>query len=233
MNRWFVVSLLVTILAFAGPLVLYFGRPDLLKEQIPTHSNAAGEVDKWTPREDILPQWLLLPGVMAAMVAMFSLLPWLSPKGFEIDRFRETFYFLMAVVTLLFAYIQLLFVLGGVQAIELQLDRWLLGGMSLFFALLGNRLGKVQRNFFMGVRTPWTLASEAVWIQTHRLTAWLWTPGGLVLAVVAFAGLSIWLWIAGMLLIALTPVVYSLWLYKRLEKQGKIPDSPSLTEELR
>ena len=233
MNRWFVVSLLVTILAFAGPLYLYFGRPDLLKEQIPTHTNAAGEVDKWTPREDILPQWLLIPGVMVAMVALFALLPWLSPKGFEIDRFRETFYFLMAVVTLLFAYIQLLFVLGGVQAIQLQLDRWLLGGMSLFFALLGNRLGKVQRNFFMGVRTPWTLASEAVWIQTHRLTAWLWTPGGLVLAVIAFAGLSLWLWIAGMLLIALTPVVYSLWLYKRLEKQGKIPDSSPLTEELR
>jgi uncharacterized membrane protein len=233
MNRWFVVSLLVTILAIAGPLFLYFGRPDLLKEQIPTHTNAAGEVDKWTPREDILPQWLLIPGVMVAMVTMFSLLPWLSPKGFEIDRFRATFYFLMAVVTLLFAYIQLLFVLGGVQAIQLQLDRWLLGGMALFFALLGNRLGKVQRNFFMGVRTPWTLASEAVWIQTHRLTAWLWTPGGLVLAVIAFAGLSIWLWIAGMLLIALAPVVYSLWLYKRLQKQGKIPDSSPLTEELR
>ncbi len=233
MNRWFVVSLLVTILAFAGPLYLYFGWPDLLKEQIPTHTNAAGEVDKWTPREDILPQWLLIPGVMTAMVVMFSLLPWLSPKGFEINRFRETFFFLMAVVTLLFAYIQLLFVLGGVQAIQLQLDRWLLGGLSLFFALLGNRLGKVQRNFFMGVRTPWTLASEAVWIKTHRLTAWLWTPGGLVLAVIAFAGLSLWLWIAGMLLIALTPVVYSLWLYKRLEKQGKIPDSAPLTEELR
>ncbi len=233
MNRWFVVSLLVTILAIAGPLFLYFSRPDLLKEQIPTHTNAAGEVDKWTPREDILPQWLLIPGVMVAMVTMFSLLPWLSPKGFEIDRFRATFYFLMAVVTLLFAYIQLLFVLGGVQAVQLQLDRWLLGGMSLFFALLGNRLGKVQRNFFMGVRTPWTLASEAVWIQTHRLTAWLWTPGGLVLAVIAFSGLSIWLWIAGMVLIALAPVVYSLWLYKRLQKQGKIPDSSPLTEELR
>lgn len=233
MNRWLVISIVVTILALAGPLLLYFGRPDLLKEQIPTHSNAAGEVDKWTPRDEILPQWLLIPAIMGAMVGLFALLPWLSPKGFEIDRFRATFFFLMALVTLLFAYIQLMFVLGGVQAIELDTTRWLLGGMSLFFAVLGNRLGKVQRNFFMGVRTPWTLASEAVWIQTHRLTAWLWTAGGLVLAVIASAGLSIWLWIAGMLLMALIPVVYSLWLYKRLEKQGKISAPSSFTEELR
>lgn len=222
MNRWLLVSILLTVLAFVGPLFLYFGRPDLLKDPIPTHSNAAGKVDQWTPRERILPQWLILPGVMAGLLGLFVLLPWLSPKGFEIDRFRETFYFLMAVMTLMLAYIHLLFVLGGVQGIQVDMIRWLLGGLSLFFALLGNRLGKVQRNFWIGVRTPWTLASEAVWIQTHRLTAWLWTAGGVILALVGFAGLSFWVWISGMLLMAFSPIFYSLWLYKRLEKQGKL-----------
>jgi len=222
MKLWLPVSIVVTLLAFAGPLFLYYGRPDLLREQIPTHSNAAGEVDQWTPRERILPLWLILPGVQAGLLGLFVLFPWLSPKGFEIDRSRETLFFFMAVMTLMLAYIQCLFVMGGIAGVELDLTRWLLGGLSLFFSLLGNRLGKVQRNFWMGVRTPWTLASEAVWIQTHRLTAWLWTAGGVVLAIVAFAGLSIWLWIAGILLMALSPVVYSLWLYKRLEKQGRL-----------
>jgi uncharacterized membrane protein len=222
MNRWLVVSILATVLALTGPLFVYYGRPDLLKDPIPTHWNAVGEVDGWTPRERILPQWLIAPGVMAGLLGLFLLLPWLSPKGFEIDRFRATFYFLTAVVMLLFAYIQLLLVLGGVEGIQLDMNRWLLGGLSLFFALLGNRLGKVQRNFWMGVRTPWTLASEAVWIQTHRLTAWLWTAGGIVLAIITFAGFSFWLWIAGLLLMALSPIVYSLWLYKQLEKQGRL-----------
>lgn len=233
MNRWLIVSLLLTILCALGPLYLCFGQPELLKDPIPTHSNAAGEVDQWTPRENILPQWLLMPGIMAALLGMSVLLPWLSPKGFEIDRFRETFFFLMAVMTLMFAYIQLLFVLGGVQGVEVNTTRWLLGGLSLFFALLGNRLGKVQRNFWMGVRTPWTLASEAVWIQTHRLTAWLWTAGAIVLAAIGFAGLSVWFWLAGLLLMALSPVFYSLWLYKRLEKQGKLAPPMPLTEEIR
>ncbi len=240
MKRWLIVSIVLTTLSFACPLYLYYGRPDLLREQIPTHSNAAGEVDKWTPREQILPQWLLLPGVMAGFVLLSLVLPWLSPEGFKVDAFRETFYFLMAVVVALFAYIQLLLVLGGIEDVQLDSTRWLLGGLSLFFSLLGNYLGKVQRNFWMGVRTPWTLASEAVWIQTHRLTAWLWVPGGVLLAVLGFAGPSLFpmtvcvvLWIVGLMLMALTPVVYSLGLYKRLQRQGRLSPPSSLTEELR
>jgi uncharacterized membrane protein len=226
MKRWLIVSILLTVLSFGYPLYLYYGRPDLLREQIPTHSNAAGEVDKWTPRGQILPQWLAIPGVMAGLVLLSLVLPWLSPVGFKVDPFRETFFFLMAAVAALFAYMQLLFVLGGVEGVQLDLTRWLLGGLSLFVSLLGNRLGKVQRNFWMGVRTPWTLASEAVWIQTHRLTAWLWVPGGVLLSVAAFAGLSVWVWMAGLVLMCFTPVVYSLWLYKRLEKQGKLSSAP-------
>ncbi len=226
MNRWLLVALVLTILSLGGPLALYFGWRDQLKDPIPTHSNAAGVVDGWTPRERILPQWLILPGFMAGLLALSMLMPWMSPKGFEVDRFRQTFFFLMALVMLLFGYIQLIFVLGAVQGVQVDTSRWLLGGISLFFALLGNRLGKVQRNFWMGVRTPWTLANETVWIQTHRLTAWLWTAGGIVLAIVGFAGFSVWLWIAGMLLMALSPAVYSLWLYKRLEKQGRLSSTP-------
>ena len=240
MKRWLIVSILLTVLSSVHPLYLYYGRPDLLREQIPTHSNAAGEVDKWTPREQILPQWLLLPGVMAGFVLLSLVLPWLSPEGFKVDAFRETFYFLMTVVVALFAYIQLLLVLGGIEDVQMDSTRWLLGGLSLFFSLLGNRLGKVQRNFWMGVRTPWTLASEAVWIQTHRLTAWLWVPGGMLLALLGFAGptvlpmtVCVILWIAGLMLMALTPVVYSLWLYKRLEKQGRLSPPSPVTEELR
>lgn len=226
MNRLLFVTIFCTCVSAGIPLILYSVRPDLLKEQIPTHSNAAGEVDQWTPRERILPQWLLLPAVMAGLVGLSALLPWLSPQGFEISRFRETFYLLMAVVILMFAYIQSLLVLGGVAGIQLDTTRGLLGGLPLFFSLLGNRLGKVQRNFWMGVRTPWTLASETLWIHTHRLTAWLWTAGGVVLSLLGFVGVSVWWWLAGLLLMALVPVFYSLWLYKRLEKQGRLTSTP-------
>jgi uncharacterized membrane protein len=234
MNRWLIVSIVLTLAAAAAPLYLYYAQPDLLKEQIPTHSNAEGVVDKYTPRDQILPQWLIVPALMTGFVLLTVVLPWLSPKGYEIDTFRPTFSFLMAVVVALFGYIQALLVLGGVKGVEIDTGRFLLGGMSLFFALLGNRLGKVQRNFWMGVRTPWTLANETVWIQTHRLTAWLWVPGGLLGCVAVLLGLPVWGWIAGMAVLAFTPVVYSLVLYKRLERQGRIPSPPStrVTEDV-
>jgi uncharacterized membrane protein len=234
MNRWLFVSLVVVLLALAGPLYLYYARPDLLKDQIPTHANAAGEVDRYTPREEILPHFLIVPAAMAFFVLLTLALPWLSPKGFEVDRFLPTFRFLMCLIVILFAYIHLLLVLGGVKGVEIDMLRFMLGGLSVFFAILGNWMGKVQRNFWVGIRTPWTLASEAVWIQTHRFAAWLWVAGGLLNAVVAFAGASVWVWITIMVLIALAPVVYSLVLYKRLEKQGKLTSSSTpVPEEVR
>ena len=101
--------------------------------------------------------------------------------------------------------------------------RWVVAGAYLLFALLGNVLGKVQRNFWVGVRTPWTLASDTVWTQTHRLAAWLFVAGGLVGFAATLAGASgVWLFVGVLVAIAGVPVVYSLVLYKRLERQGRV-----------
>src|SRR5262245_17683179 len=96
----------------------------------------------------------------------------------------------MFLVTALFGYLHGVILLQQFKnpPVRFDIGRLMVGGMFLFFALLGNVLGKVKRNFFMGVRTPWTLASETVWTRTHRLAAWLWTGGGLVGLVAVLAG---------------------------------------------
>jgi uncharacterized membrane protein len=71
---------------------------------------------------------------------------------------------------------------------EMDPGRPLVGGIFLFFALMGNLLGKVRRNFWMGIRTPWPLAGDAVWIATHRAAARLYTAMGLIGAVMALRG---------------------------------------------
>lgn len=127
----------------------------------------------------------------------------------------------MAVVTGLVTYLYLVSLWGTLSPV-INRERWLFAGMFLFFALIGNVLGRVRRNFWMGVRTPWTLASETIWIQTHRLAAWLFTAFGAAGFLAVLLGVGMVWCFAGLIVVSLVPVVYSLVLYKRLEKQGRV-----------
>jgi uncharacterized membrane protein len=221
MSRWWVLSLVLTATAFVGSWYVMAFRFDDLPEQVPTHWNIHGEPDAFVPREDALPYFLLLPGVMALLVVLTVVLPRISPRKFEVEPFRKVFDYLMGLAVTLFGYLHLV-ILAGLLEQRLSMIRWMLGGMFLFFALLGNVLGKVRRNFWLGVRTPWTLASETVWNQTHRLAAWFFVAFGLAAFVAVLAGVGLpWLFV-GLLIAVAVPVVYSLVLYKRLEKQGKV-----------
>jgi uncharacterized membrane protein len=158
---------------------------------------------------------------MAAVTLLAVLLPWISPRHFGDEPFRRVWDYIKGLDVILFGY---LFVVQVVSNLEggPETGRLFLGGLFLFFALLGNVLGKVQRNFWMGVRTPWTLASETVWNRTHRLTAWLWFAFGLIGFAAVMLGIPpAWLF-GGLIVAVLIPVVYSLVLYKQLERAGKV-----------
>src|SRR5262245_38423230 len=99
-----------------------------------------------------------------------------------------------------------------------SLARWMIAGLFLFFAWVGNLLGKTRRNFWIGIRTPWTLSSDAVWIATHRLGARIFVVAGILGAVAVALGASP-VWCFALFLAALCiPVVYSFRMSKKLEK---------------
>jgi uncharacterized membrane protein len=221
MTRWLMFSIGLTLLAFAGTLYLYEFHFDQLPEQVPVHWNIEGEPNRWVERSDLLFNFLLTPCIMVFFVILTAVLPWLSPRNFNIETFRPTYDYLMTVVVVMMGFIQCLILYASYRP-GLDTARFLVAGLMLFFALIGNVLGKVRRNFYVGVKTPWTLASEVVWNRTHRVTAWLWTSYGLVAFIALLAGLPILWSLPGLLIIALGPVFYSLWLYKSLEKQGKL-----------
>jgi uncharacterized membrane protein len=89
--------------------------------------------------------------------------------------------------------------------------------LGILFVVIGNLLGKVTRNFFVGIRTPWTLASEEVWYRTHRLAGKLFVAAGLVVAATSFLRWSVWPIMISIGLASLVPVVYSYVIYRRLE----------------
>ncbi len=221
MRRWLLWCLLLTGIALAGSSWFYVAKYDDLPDRVPTHWNIHGEPDAWTPKTDVFWVFFLMPTVMAGFTLLLPVFPWLSPKNFQVDVFRDTYGYIMTLVVALMGYLHGVILWNTLHA-DQPMIRWLVGGIFLFFALMGNVLGRVRRNFWIGVRTPWTLASDAVWIQTHRLSAWLFVLAGLGGFVAVLLGVPLAVCFFGLIGAALIPVGYSLVLYKRLEREGKL-----------
>ncbi len=204
--------LTLAALAFAGAV---YGQ---LPEKIPTHWNLHGEVDGWSDK-----RWAAYfgPLMMVGVAALLQLLAHVSPRQFEVEDFRPTYNYVTLLLVLLMGYFHVMMLLGGLYP-HLEMGRVLIAGLMLFIALLGNVLGKVRRNFWMGVRTPWTLASDRVWIATHRLSARLMVVIGVLGALAALAGAPLAAVFGVFFVTFLVPVVYSLVLYKRLEREGQL-----------
>ena len=123
--------------------------------------------------------FLIGPGLMAGIMLLFYFLPWLSPKHWEVDTFQSTYLYVMVVLVSMLAYFTGVSLWVGLGRAS-NVSRAVIGGVCLLFALLGNIMGKVRRNFFIGVRTPWTLANERVWNATHRCAAKTFVLGGVI-----------------------------------------------------
>jgi uncharacterized membrane protein len=214
------IALGLTAAIWAASAYLYPGLPD----RIPTHWNIHGKVDGYGSKTWAV---FLMPAVCLLMLGLFRLLPWLSPKGFQVDTFRPTYEFIMVGVVGLFCYIHAVILYATLRHVAgndqgFDMGRALCAGIFLFFALLGNVMGKVRRNFYMGVRVPWTLASERVWNDTHRVAAWTMVGGGLLGFLIVVSGLPIAAGFGVLIASVIVPVVYSFVHYKSLERRGAL-----------
>lgn len=210
-------QLLLLAASFAATAILYPHLPD----RVATHWGWSGQPDGYSSKSAL---FLAGPALLAAILLLAALLPWLSPRRFGIASFASTYRQIMGTVSVMIAYFDAV-ILWFATGHPIDVGRAILGGICLFLAIIGNLMGKVRRNFYVGIRTPWTLASERVWNASHRLGAKTLVAAGLLgfaLSLAGFRVLPIILLIAG----ALVPVVYSLVYYKQLERRGELDDLP-------
>lgn len=212
------IAAVLTALVWIGTAVVY----PRLPATIPTHWNIKGEADGFSPKTYGA---FLLPIGMLVMLGVAVVLPRISPKHFEVDTFKSTYGMVMLLVVALFGYMHAVTLWAGVNG-HIDVGRALFGGIFGFLAVMGNYLSKVRRNFWVGVRTPWTLASDRVWNDTHRLAAKTLVIAGIGGVIVTLLplpiGVCVGLGTGVILLGALIPVVYSLVHYKRLEARGEL-----------
>jgi uncharacterized membrane protein len=212
-RNYLLIAALVIAATLIVTVVLY---PDL-PNRIPAHWNFRGEIDRYGDKWEIF----LMPSVMVVIVLLFAALPWLSPRRFEVGAFRSTYLYIMLLLIVFFAYLHAL-TLWVAFSRPLDMNRALLIAAFLTLTLLGNVLGRVRRNFFIGVRTPWTLASEKVWDATHRFAARAFVLAGLLGLLSMIVSSSA---LAGMIILGaalLASVFYSLVYYKRLERRNEL-----------
>jgi uncharacterized membrane protein len=145
-----------------------------------------------------------------------KIIPVISPKGFRTDKFSDVIGVLQ--VTLVgFMSIVAILVLLEAHGLNVLINEVIIAGVGLLFVVIGNYLGKVRKNFFIGIRTPWTLASDEVWNRTHRMGGKLFMLSGVIIWLGALLRLPL-TWTVGVAVgLVLIPVVYSYFLYRQIE----------------
>jgi len=206
-SRWF--GLVIAVVA-AGISVWAYPQ---LPPTVATHWNVRGVADGFSSR---LMAVSIMPVVIIAMTGVFNVLPRLDPRRANYSKFIGT-YWLIANAVILFILIGHGMIVATGLGYPVKIGRTMPIGIGLLFIVLGNYLTRVEPNWFVGIRTPWTLSSDTVWRKTHRTGGWLMVLGGIVIAACAFFPPRAFLplFIAAVLIMAVIPIVQSYVLWKR------------------
>jgi len=211
-SRWF--GLVIAALA-VGVSVWAYPR---LPASVAAHWNLRGVPDDYSSRF-----WAVavMPLVILGMTGVFAVLPKMDPRRENYAKFLDS-YWLIANAILVFMGLAHLATLANGLGYTVQIDLQHPLGVGVLLALLGNYLARVEPNWFIGIRTPWTLSSDTVWRKTHRTGGWLFVIGGIVIAAGAFAPRNalLSLFVATIVVVTLIPVVQSYVLWRR-EQGGR------------
>ncbi len=200
-----------------------------LPAMVPSHWNAAGQIDAYAPK---LRMVLLFPLLSIGIYVLLRVLLAASPRlGNQSPRAnRNIINFIFAGVFLFMLVIQLA---TTAVALHVAIDVSLIVSLavSVLFIFMGNYMGKLRRNFWAGIRTPWTLTNETVWERTHRFGGWVFVIGGLVNVVLSFIpAMRFYSLLAIVLIMVLSSTVYSYVAYQRIVVHGGKRLSPPFDE---
>jgi uncharacterized membrane protein len=167
----------VPVLFIIATFVLAAYNWQAFPEIVPIHWNLSGQADNFGPGKVSA---IGFPLVMVGIYALFLLLPFFDPKQEKYEQFQKPYHIIKAVLVVFCSLMYLatsLYILGYPVRIE-QVMPLLIG---ILFVVLGNYMGKLKINWFIGVKTPWTLSSEEVWNKTHRFSGKLFVLSGFLM----------------------------------------------------
>ena len=184
-----------------------------LPAEVPMHWNASGEVDRMGSKAEL---WMI-PFLLPVLTYVLLLaVPALDPKK-KIEKMGGKFESLKTMLVTFLSILALYIIYTASNPAGMRLSVVVIF-IGLLFMGLGNFFKTIQPNYFLGIRTPWTLESETVWKSTHRLAGILWLVGGLSMVMMGlFAdGTPILVWtVLVVVVVSLVPMGYSWMTFKK------------------
>ncbi|MDQ0197774.1 SdpI family protein [Neobacillus ginsengisoli] len=173
-NKFFYVSLATSLIALIINIIAYPHLPD----KVPVHWGLNGEVNRYGSKIE-----MLMMGALPLLIIIFrQIIPLIDPKK-ESYNIHSTAYSIITLSIITFLVIINLIVVFSSLGYNISLAKVLPVLLGLLFIGMGNYMTQLRPNYFIGIRNPWTLASEQVWRKTHRL-------GGFVIVIIGLVPLS-------------------------------------------
>lgn len=215
-NIWVVAMIIIVIAMFTVGGALFSKMP----AQMASHWNAAGDADGAISRF-----WgvFLFPLISLGLLGLFLVIPRIDPLRANIQKFKGYYYGFIVVFLVYFFYVYILTLLSNLD-LRFDMTRALLPAIGVLFLVVGFMMLKAKRNYFIGIRTPWTLSSDEVWDRTHKLGGRLFIAAGIITAILAvfLSEIALWVMLGLVLGTALFSIIYSYVIFHKLEKEGKV-----------
>jgi uncharacterized membrane protein len=206
-----IVTILIVASTLTG-LLLWNQLPEPMASHWGTDDQVNGYMSKF---------WgvVLMPVITIAMLLLFLVIPSIDPLKANIAQFRDYFNSFIALIVAFMVYIYGLTLVWNLGYTNFRMSIAMLPAMGLLFIFIGVMVGKAKRNYFIGIRTPWTLSSDKVWDETHRVGGKLFIASGLLTLLGAFfPDYTFWFIMVPLIGTSLFTVIYSYVLFQRESK---------------
>ncbi len=206
-------AVLILVVILAG--VFLWSR---LPDPMASHWNEADQVDGYMGKF-----WgaFLLPVMMIGLTLLFLAIPSIDPLKKNIADFRGWFNVFIVLFNLFMAFVHGLTLAWNLGHTGIRMSVAMVPAMGLLFILIGLMIRKAKRNYFIGIRTPWTLANDVVWEKTHLLGSKLFIAAGiLTLLSLLFPDKAFVILMVSVLGASLIAVVYSYLVFRQEEKKN-------------
>lgn len=206
------VPIILLVIIGIASWFFYQALPDI----VPIHWNIAGEPDQYGSK---IFSAFVFPLIILGIYALLLFAPLIDPRKERYLQFAKVYHMIKAYFVLMFACIYFLANLNAL-GYNLPIGLWIPVLVGILFVIIGNYMGKLRKNWFIGIRNPWTLSSEETWNKTHRVGGKLFIVSGLLMIANGFAPVSykLPLFITSIVLVIGGTFGYSYWVYRQEKK---------------